>query len=238
MAKAKRSQVIVDDYLRLIVSGELPEGKSLPTEPELEERYEVSRTAVREAVQTLAAKGFVQIKQGSGTTVAERVRWNVLDQQYLQITGEPGRALFTDLMETRDIFEPAIAGLAAQRADPAKIAELQALAAKQAALGHPNPSAHADIDIRFHHLLAECTGNPVLISLHASIVHLARAQRESMAADPGAVEHAAFWHKHIVDAVAQGDAAAARAAMRMHLRQVHNDLDSNVVSAEANGARV
>ena len=59
---AKRSQVIVDDYLTKIVSGELSEGQVLPTETALIQRYGVSRTAVREAIQALASKGFVSIR--------------------------------------------------------------------------------------------------------------------------------------------------------------------------------
>ncbi|MDT4939470.1 MAG: GntR family transcriptional regulator, transcriptional repressor for pyruvate dehydrogenase complex [Pseudonocardiales bacterium] len=225
---AKRSQVIVDDYLRRIVSGEMAEGQLLPTETALIEQYEVSRTAVREAIQTLATKGFVLIRQGSGSTVAPRLRWNVLDSDYLKITGF-GEALFANLLETRDILEPAIAGLAAERTTPEQLERLRQLVTDLAEAGHKDATVHADLDIAFHHLLAECTGNPVLISLHGSISHLSRAQRQIMVARKGAVERAIFWHQHIVEAIATGDAAAGRDAMRMHLRQVHTDLDATLL---------
>jgi DNA-binding FadR family transcriptional regulator len=221
----KRSQVIVDDYLRQIVSGDVKEGQLLPTETALIEHYGVSRTAVREAIQTLATKGFVQIRQGSGSTVSPRTRWNVLDPDYLEITGF-GRAVFGQLLEARDIIEPAIAGLAAQRATPEQVERLRALVADLAAVGSKDPAAHADLDISFHHLLAESSTNPVLISLHSSISHLSHAQRHVMVNREGAVERSIFWHQHIVDAVASHDAVAAQDAMRMHLRQVHTDLDA------------
>lgn len=230
---AKRAQVIVDDYMRRIASGEISEGQLLPTETALIEEYHVSRTAVREAIQALATKGFVQIRQGSGSTVAPRLRWNVLDADYLQITGF-GKALFANLLETRDIFEPAIAGLAAERATPDQIAGLHQLVdALEAASDSKGKSAkdNAALDIDFHHALAEATANPVLISLHGSISHLSRAQRQMMAERDGANERAIFWHRHIVDAIAGGDAAAARDAMRMHLRQVHADLDASMLAA-------
>jgi DNA-binding FadR family transcriptional regulator len=223
----KRSQAIVDDYLKQIAAGEVAEGQLLPTETALIEKYGVSRTAVREAVQVLATKGFVQIRQGSGSTVAPRSRWNVLDTEYLSITGA-GHALFENLLEARDIFEPAIAGLAAQRAKPEGIERLRELVEELAHAGNRNAEVHADLDIAFHHVLAECTGNPVLMSLHGSISHLAKAQRQVMAGREGAVERAVFWHQHIVDAVAAGDVVAAQDAMRMHLRQVHTDLEATV----------
>ena len=231
---AKRSQVIVDDYLRKVVSGELAEGELLPTETALIERYGVSRTAVREAIQVLATKGFVLIRQGSGTTVAPRSRWNVLDEDYLEITGF-GEALFDNLIETRDVFEPAIAGLAAQRASEVEIEALRKLGAELAAAGSRDSAVQADLDIAFHHKLAECTGNPLLISIHGSISHLSRVHRPATVSQQGAVERALFWHEHIVDAVASGDAAAAQDAMRMHLRQAHTDLDSVAEGAPGAG---
>lgn len=221
----KRSQAIVDDYLRRIASGDVAEGQLLPTETALIDQYGVSRTAVREAVQVLATKGFVSIRQGSGSTVAPRSRWNVLDAEYLAITGA-GHALFENLLEARDIFEPAISGLAAQRAKPEQIDRLRELVEELAHAGNRDSEVHADLDIAFHHALAECTGNPVLMSLHGSISHLAKAQRQIMAAREGSVERAVFWHQHIVDAIAAGDSVAAQDAMRMHLRQVHVDLEA------------
>jgi DNA-binding FadR family transcriptional regulator len=182
---------------------------------------------VREAVQTLAAKGFVIVRQGSGTTVAPRSNWNVLDPDYLKITGF-GESLFENLLETREILEPAIAGLAAQRATEAQVIRLRELVDELAAVGEKSPTEHANLDIAFHGLLAQCTNNPILQSLHLSITHLGRAQRELMARHQGGVDRAVFWHRHIVDAVASRDTAGSQDAMRMHMRQVHSELELSV----------
>jgi DNA-binding FadR family transcriptional regulator len=233
-AVVKRSKVIVDDYLHKIASGELGEGFLLPTETALVQRYGVSRTAVREAVQALANKGFVSIRQGSGSTVAPRSHWNVLDAEYLELTGAAG-AIVENLTETRDVLEPAIAGLAAARATPEQLAALRRAGAHLAE-AVSSGSARGDwseLDLAFHHALAECTGNPVLISIHGSLSQLGRLHADghrpadarpadARAADAqAAVQQAMFWHDHIIDAVAAGDAAAAQDAMRMHLRQAH-----------------
>jgi DNA-binding FadR family transcriptional regulator len=218
---AKRSQVIVDEYLRQIVSGEIVEGELLPTETVLVDRYAVSRTAVREAIQTLATKGFVQVRQGSGSTVAPRSSWNVLDQDYLQITGF-GTAMFANLLEVREVVEPAIAGFAAARAKPADVAALRRLVAELAATHRRDPAAQESLDEAFHHKLAECTDNPVLLSLHGSIWHLTRMHGQPLS--PDSVHRVVFWHEQIIDAVAAGDADAAGDAMRLHLRQLRADL--------------
>jgi DNA-binding FadR family transcriptional regulator len=221
---AKRSQVIVDDYLHKIASGELGEGQVLPTESALIQRYGVSRTAVREAIQALASKGFVSIRQGSGSTVAPRSSWNVLDAEYLELTGGAD-AIVENLVETRDVLEPAIAGLAAARATPQTLEALRRAGVRlaEAVTSGRSHSDWAALDLAFHHALAECTGNQVLISVHGSLTQLGRAH-PSDADPPGSSatwQRAMFWHDHIVDAVAAGDAAAAQDAMRMHLRQAH-----------------
>jgi DNA-binding FadR family transcriptional regulator len=223
--KPKRAQAIVRDYLRQIVEGTLNAGDALPTESALVASYGSSRTVVREAIQTLVAKGLVLVKQGSGASVAPRANWNVLDPEYLKMTGLDA-ALLDDLLESRDIIEPAVAALAATRATDVQIEVLRQFVADMRAAATTDPQGHAELDLGFHTLLAECTNNVVLVSIHASITHLGRAQREMMARREGGIERAVFWHQHIVDAIQRRDPEASRDAMRMHLRQVHGELDS------------
>jgi DNA-binding FadR family transcriptional regulator len=220
----KRAHAVISDYLRRIVDGELGEGDALPTESVLIDAYGISRTAVREAIQSLAAKGLVLVKQGSGVTVAPRSNWNVLDSEYLKMTGLDA-ALLEDLLESRDILEPAVAALAATRATDQQIERLRSSIATMDEAAETDPEGHAELDVAFHSLLAECTNNVVLVSLHSSITHLGRAQREMMARQEGGVERALFWHRHIVEAIEHRDPEASRDAMRMHLRQVRAELD-------------
>jgi DNA-binding FadR family transcriptional regulator len=222
---AKRAQVIVDDYLRQIAQGEIREGHPLPTESVLIERYGVSRTAVREAIQKLTTMGFVLVRQGSGSTVAPRSAWNVLDGDYLAITGA-GDGLLEHLLESRENLEPIIASLAATRASREVTDRLVALVDELAEAGAREVERHAELDVAFHHALAEGSGNPVLVSLHGSISHLDRESRLVLARVPSSVQRAVFWHGQITDAVVRRDPTAAHDAMRMHLRQVHADLAS------------
>lgn len=223
MVRHKRSHVIVDDYLRRIAAHELHEGDALPTETELSTIYGLGRSAVREAVQALVAKGFVTVRQGSGSVISPRDRWNQLDPQFLRARHDGD--IYGYLVEAREIIEPAIAALAAERAEPRDIDRLRELTERLADVGSLDPQAHAAVDMAFHDALAQATGNPVLVSIHASIAGLGRQARTASAAVPGAVERAVFWHRHVLDALVDRDAQAVADAMRMHMRQVRTELD-------------
>lgn len=216
---AKRGQGIVDDYLGRIVSGELAEGSLLPTETAMIEQYGVSRTAVREAVQTLAHKGFVSIRQGSGSTVAPRIQWNVLDPDYLAVTGTAS-ALPENISQAREILEPALARLAASRATSDQLERLQRLTDD---IENAKPSDHQKrtaSETAFHQALAEAAGNPVLLSMLGSVARLHQANSGTAEWSEDAISSTVFWHRQITDALTKKDGDAAHDAVRMHLRQL------------------
>lgn len=221
--RAKRSQPIVTDYMARIARGELGQGDLLPTEAELTEHYGVSRSAVREAVQTLVAKGFLEVRQGSGSRIAPRERWNELDPDFL-LSGL-GDSIFRSLIEARETIEPAMAALAALHARREHLERLRALIADQQSIGGIDADRHADIDVAFHHAIALASANPVFVSIHSSLLKLGRAQRAALATVPGAVERALTWHTHVLTAIEACDPGAARDSMRMHMRQVRAELD-------------
>src|SRR5690606_9231708 len=101
------------------VGGRYRPGDLLPKESELTEEYGVSRTSVREAMKVLAAKGLVEIRQKIGTRVRDDDLWSVFDSDILRWYAMQGRhdVIMRDLIELRQILEPAAARLAAGRAD-------------------------------------------------------------------------------------------------------------------------
>jgi DNA-binding FadR family transcriptional regulator len=214
------SDRIVADHLKLISTGELSEGEAVPAESALCASYGVSRSVVREAVRSLAAKGFLIASQGSATLVAPRNQWNVLDPVFLAVTS--GREYFDQLQEARELFEPRMAQLAAQRITPDEVAMLAEL--EQRAEGMTDPLEHAELDLAFHALIATATRNAVVSSLHGMIAGLGHRTRSAAATVPGAIERATFWHQQVLAALRAGDASAAESAMALHIRQVHDDI--------------
>jgi GntR family transcriptional repressor for pyruvate dehydrogenase complex len=212
---------IVDQIEGRILSGELQPGDHLPAERELAEQFRVSRTAVREAVKTLAEKGLVQVRPGRGTFVtndtSEAVRHSL--GRMLKI-GQPEGA--RHLVEVREIFEPETAALAAVRASDEQIAALrEAVAMMDTALEDGERFIEGDLD--FHLALAEASQNALIPILIDSIVDLLREQRMTIFQVSGGPQRGQYHHQRILEAVVRHDPDAARAAMRAHLRQVRED---------------
>ena len=97
--------------MALADGGKYPPGHVLTSEVDFAERNHISRTAYREAIRILAAKGLVESRPKAGTKITDPSRWHILDPDVLAWTfeGEPSQAAIDDLFELRLIIEPAAA---------------------------------------------------------------------------------------------------------------------------------
>lgn len=204
-----------------ILSGELQSGDRLPTERELSEQFHASRTAVREAMKSLAQKGLVNMRPGRGTIVIDGTTQAVRHSLDLMMKfGQAGDS--TNLVEVRGIFEPEIAALAAARATDEEIAAMrEAVAIMDANLTNADLYIRADND--FHQALAKATQNSLILTLVNSIVFLLSEQRKQIFTVDGGPERGQVHHKHILETIIHHDPEAAREAMRAHLQQVRQD---------------
>lgn len=127
MAQQQRPmyQRVVEDLQKQIESGKLPGGSQLPSDFDLSDKYEVSRSTVREAIKRLASKGLLETRQGSGTFVARKIEPFVTDlapdsPAAIAAGGEEARTYPTMVAEEkRKVTPPQIAVLPC----PADIAE-------------------------------------------------------------------------------------------------------------------
>lgn len=202
-----------------IADGVLAPGARVPSEAQLSQGYEVSRTVVREAVSQLRAEGLVETFQGRGSFIAAApgARGGRADSGIVL----PVRRSARDVMELRLAIECEAAALAARRRTRAQIEVLdRALADLRQAVRTGGGVVGPDWAI--HMAVAVASGNPLLIgvmeSLGAQSVLRHRASVDDVdLVDP---EHGALLvHEHaaIRDAVERGDADAARSAVRVHL---------------------
>jgi GntR family transcriptional repressor for pyruvate dehydrogenase complex len=212
---------IVQQIEDSIVKGSLKEGDQLPAERELAQQFGVSRTAVREAVKTLREKGLVEAFAGRGTFVTNGSSYSMrhtLDR--LVRSGSSDSKVH--LAEVREILEPEIAAMAAQRADEDMLSAMrEAIAVMDATRLDPQGFIEGDLD--FHLALAEAAGNPLILYLIDSIVGLLREQRLRTYYTNGGPERGQYHHKRILEAIEHRDPQGAREAMRAHLRQVRED---------------
>ena len=207
---------VVDEVGMAIVSGEFAVGSVLPGDAELAQRFSVSRTVLREAMKTLAAKGLVVPKARIGTRVTERQFWNMFDNDILTWHFECGvsEEFLLNLYDIRLAFEPAAAALAAERAEAGEIAVLRMLAEALGKKEHTTESL-AMADLRFHLALANATRNPFMRTLGSLIkAALVGAFKMSSApADARKLEEVRQSHLAIVEAIENHDPARARIAM-------------------------
>src|SRR4029078_9442281 len=130
MAKSaeKLSEKVAGTIGKRIFSGHYKQGQTLPTEPEVQAEFGVSRTAVREAIRLLSAKGLTASRPKVGTRVRPSVDWNMFDADVLrwQVAENPDNDFVNALFEMGEIIEPSAASLASERASAG---ELEALGA-------------------------------------------------------------------------------------------------------------
>ena len=150
-----------------ILSGHYPQGAALPTEAELGAELGVSRTALREATRTLAAKGLIETRQRAGTRVRASEDWNRLDSDILSWMGaiEPDLDFVKGLTEARQIIEPAAAELAAERATARNLATIEEAYEAMCAADLADLDACARADVSFHVGILKASRNPVLANL-------------------------------------------------------------------------
>jgi GntR family uxuAB operon transcriptional repressor len=215
-----RSFEIVAKQIVSMVQARYGIGERLPAERELAKTFGVSRPTVREAILSLAMAGMLQVRSNSGAYVISR--HEVPDLRALE-----GAGPFENL-EARQLVEPQVAALAAQRAANPTIVQLaDALAAmrdEHAAGREADASDH-----RFHVVLAEATGNSALVLICDS---LWRAQSDSQIwqeihAHMRMEDYRPVWlrdHEAIFEAISTGNARRASSAMSRHLGNIRDVL--------------
>jgi GntR family transcriptional regulator, transcriptional repressor for pyruvate dehydrogenase complex len=161
-AVREKPQQIADELRQLIVRGELAEGESIGREPDLVERFGVSRPSLREALRILEAEGLVSVKRGVlGGVVVHRP-----DQRMTARTAalvlQSRNVPLADVYDARSTLEPVAARLvASSRSRKSAAAELRRLIADQLE-AVDDPEAFGRANSRFHARLVELAGNQTL----------------------------------------------------------------------------
>jgi DNA-binding FadR family transcriptional regulator len=211
----QRYEQVAERIAADIRAGRLAPGDRLPSERDLARRLEVGRASVREAIAALQVSGVIETRPGSGSFVAAGAAAR---------TREAHDSSPSDLLEARELLEPAVARLAAQRGRPDEEAEAL-LAAMEAAAAAGDRGGWNDCDRRFHQRIAALTGNPVLLDLAERIAAVMdeplwqRLRDDSIAVPGRATIHLAE-HRLIYEAIAEGDGDAAELYAARHLRRV------------------
>lgn len=216
---------VVNALGKAIIAGEFPIGATLPGDAELVARFGVSRTVLREAMKTLAAKGLVVPRARIGTRVTPRSQWNLFDGDILTWHFAVGvdEHFLLHLSEIRLGFEPHAAALAARHASEADIIQMMHLAV---AMGDPThtPETLAHADLRFHLSVMDASRNPFMRTV-GSLIEAALAgvfKLSSPEADQIKIGDVASSHIRIVEEIRRRDEEGARRAMENVIRVGRN----------------
>ena len=208
-----------------IVGGRRKPGDHLDGEIEASGEFGISRTAYREAIRILAAKGLVESRPKVGTRVTPRGRWNLLDPDVLawSFEGKPDPQFVVDLFELREVIEPAAAAFAAARRDAADVAEMRDALDGMRRHGLGNESGRA-ADQRFHRAILAAARNEPLAALASSVGAAVRWTTKFKQSRRGKPRDPLPEHVRVFDAIEAGDADAARAEMAGLLRLALEDM--------------
>lgn len=212
-------------------AAEVPESGKLPPERTLAEHFQVTRAELRKALAVLETEGRLRRHVGRGTFLAtargaSRSRIDELAE------GTTPR----DAMQARLVIEPELARLAALNATTTQIAEMRSLCVQLRRVNSWRD--YETLDARFHTLIAEASGSPLLVEIH----HIINGVRRKVVwghlnirpVGPSADYHSFNEHDAITEAIANRDRRAAGEAMRQHL----NATISTLVDDLGHGAPV
>lgn len=207
-----------------IVSGLYKPGDILSGEVASSARLSVSRTAYREAVRILAAKGLVESRPKVGTKVSTRDQWQLLDPDVLAwaFDSEPDLDLLNSLFELRDIIESEAAALAATRRTEVQLKTMRNALERMARFTIATEAGRA-ADQEFHSALLKATGNPYIISLTMGVNAAVNATNMFKQRDRPLERDPVPDHLHVLNAIAAKDAPKAKRKMSDLIRLARAD---------------
>ncbi|NLS00915.1 FadR family transcriptional regulator [Rhizobium sp. P38BS-XIX] len=215
--RQRLAQQVIDQLRLQIETGKLRAGAQLPTEPQLEAAYGVSRTVVREAIADLRAAGLVRPIQGKGVFVSEAATRSGLTLTPVEIRSIPETL---ELLEFRMAAEGEAAAIAAYRRTAEQEAAIAA-ANRKMAMRMEQGLSTIEADYEFHLAVAIATNNRFYVDVlrHFGARTIPRGQFPTLpeANDRTYLEKVHLEHAEILAAIADQDAERARQAMRAHM---------------------
>lgn len=214
IAGSKRSLhvQVACEVARKILSGELAQNEIIPSEMTLCEQFNISRTALREAIKLLTSKGLLESKPKVGTRVKSRDNWNFLDSQLLDwvIDLSDNEEIYQEFLALRKAIEPEAAALAAEHATAEQRILLSATFQKMDYIdANFNVEAWTEADMEFHRLIFLSTGNSFYLPFANVLCTMFKSFIGHSAEEGGTcIEE----HREIYRAIMAGDVNKARQA--------------------------
>ncbi len=226
------SDIVIQKIKVAIGKGELKPGDRIPSHDELCERWGISRTTIREALNKLESEGILTKYQGRGTYINE-----ITADRMLSVTGLSSlldRSGVIQLLEARELVEPLIVELSAQRKTDAELEALGELLEKlEQAIQENDHTHYSEADHEFHLFISKMSKNPFLEVMMRNISEaLAIQQMEvfSLKKDDQIriSGESQKYHKKIFAAIKEGNPEKAKRSMVLHLKSIERFMKRNL----------
>lgn len=218
-----RVEAVVEFILGEIEAERFPVGGKLPAEEQLAEQAGASRLTLREAVKTLAAQRVLSAVQGRGTYVNPVEKWISVEALMRMQQANPMDVLL-QLVEVRGFIEIGAAGHFAESVTDDQLAQLRSdLAAMVVAHEADDVMGVMAADLAFHQRILDGCDNPFIAATMQPLSRALMEARRETSGVPQMREHAIAEHRRILAGLERRDRAAARKAMRSHMRQTAAD---------------
>lgn len=234
MEKKKAYEIVVENIENYFSEGKLKEGDQLPSERELAQNLNVSRTSVREGLRKLEQSGMIEIIHGKGSFV-KTSQASMLTKELSKTILETEDHFVYEMLEFRSALEVEAAYLAAQRATSVDLEKIKASLEKMTS-AKGNIEKGIEADVAFHLAIVEAAHNTVFTNLMKTLEeHMEdtiRITRRHRLADPLRFKDTFDEHKEIYLAIATKDRDRAKHLMKKHISQIRRELNESMLGEE------
>lgn len=208
---------VVEELGARIVRGDIAPNDPFPSEADLGREFGASRSVIREAVKSLAARGLLESRTRTGIRVLPSSQWNLLDAAVLswRYSVMPAAHFYNELFEVRLMIEPKAAALAADRATPQALAEIRSAFAEMSEASKQGTSG-VEADLRFHQAILAASRNALLLQM-GNLIAVGLYISHQISSESFTVFLPL--HNRVLDAIAAQDANSAEQSMRQLLSE-------------------
>ena len=221
ISSKKVYEQVIEQIQERILNGELKKGNKLPSERELSEQMNVSRTSIREAIRVLETMGVIESKQGEGNFICTNIEKSLIEP--LSMIFKLNDGTWQNVLELREVLELQTVKIAATRATEKECMELKSIIneMKKEAGSTYNNKAIVLLDQKFHNKLAAISKNYLIESLFITASKLFEGfiedAREKIISTHWSEEALFEKHNAIYEAIKEKNPERAYEKMKEHM---------------------
>ena len=228
-AKLNLTQQLTHKLGMYIVQGKYSTDNRLPSEADICTEFDVSRTATREAVKMLAAKGMISSRPKQGIKVLPQEQWNMFDTDVLEwiLSANPSLELLKEFTQMRYAIEPEAAALAAKCADEDSLTPLRQAVARMHNADEGLDDA-LESDIAFHTAILAASNNRFISQMREFTSTALQVSIRYTNKIKGVATADVVKHRAVLTAIEAGDSQKAKELMQDLLQEALDLIDSRI----------